>query len=139
MIAEIIAKWDKNKSKLEEYFKTTEIKNYGRSYEKLLVKVIEIILNDEEAEDDYDKFDIPNMTVISHGDYQGTELFIIPKNTYQPSIRDYIMTHNSYGSCSGCDTLQSITQYDDGLPTNEQVSEFMTLSLHLIQRMKYLS
>lgn len=138
MIAEIIAKWDKNKSKLEEYFKTTEIKNYD-SYESLVVKVIEIILNDEEADDNYEKFNIPNMTIIDHGDYQGTKLFIIPKSTYQPSVEDYIMTHNEYGSCSGCDTLQSITQYNNGIPTDKQVSEFMTLSLHLIQRMKYLS
>lgn len=45
---------------------------------------------------------------------------------------------NYYGSCSGCDTLLSISQYDWGLPTDEKVEEYMTLCLHLVQRMKSL-
>lgn len=40
-------------------------------------------------------FDLSKMTVIDDGDYQGTQIFIIPKDTYQPSVIDYIMT-NTY-------------------------------------------
>jgi hypothetical protein len=58
------------------------------------------------------------MTVIDDGDYQGTQIFIIPTDTYQPSVKDYVMTDTYYGSCSGCDTLQAISGYDYALPTD---------------------
>ena len=46
-------------------------------------------------------------------------------------------THNYYGSCSGCDTLQCIQDYDlSKIPDEDQVKEYMQLSLHLLQHMK---
>lgn len=83
-------------------------------------------------------FDLSKMTVIDDGDYQGTQIFIIPKDTYQPSVSDYIMTNTYYGSCSACDTLQGICSYVDDLPTDEQVKAYMTLALHLVQKLKWL-
>jgi hypothetical protein len=54
-------------------------------------------------------------------------------------VTDYVMTHNFYGSCSGCDTLQSINSYSEDLPNQSQLDGYMTLCLHLVQRMKRLS
>jgi hypothetical protein len=136
MIKEIINKWDLHKSKLENYFATTNQSEYS-TYENIVKKTIEIIINTNDF--DYDNYAVDKMTVINHGDYQGTQLFIIPKDTYLLSIEDYLFVHNYYGSCSGCDALQSIQQYDDGLPTEEQIKDYMLLSLHLIQEMRYLT
>lgn len=78
------------------------------------------------------------MTVIDNGDYQGTQIFIIPSNTYQPSVEDYVYTNTYYGSCSGCDTLQAISNYEEGFPDEEQIKDYMELSLHLLQKCKWL-
>lgn len=133
MEKEIITLWEENKSKLEGYFKNTPQSGYS-SYTVIVEKIIELILN---KGDEFEQYST-KIDVIDHGDYQGTNLFIIHKDTYQPGISDYLITHNSYGSCSGCDTLQSIHEYGDGLPNESQIKDYMTLSLHLVQRMKYL-
>lgn len=133
MEKEIITLWEENKSKLEDYFKNTPQSGYS-SYTAIVEKIIELILN---KGDEFEQYST-KIDVIDHGDYQGTNLFIIHKDTYQPGISDYLITHNSYGSCSGCDTLQSIHEYGDGLPNESQIKDYMTLSLHLVQRMKYL-
>lgn len=135
MIQELINQWEENKHKLEEYFKTTNQSEYSGSYKNILIKIFEICIPN--ADDNY-KFDVKKMTVIDDGNYQGTQIFIIPKNTYQPNIEDYVVTNTYYGSCSGCDTLQGICKYEDGIPTDKQVKEYMTLALHLVQKMKWL-
>ena len=50
--------------------------------------------------------------------------------------KDYVYTNTYYGSCSGCDTLQAISGYDDGLPNEEQVKDYMQLALNLLQKCK---
>ena len=131
----IIKQWEENKHLLENYFSTTLQNNYN-SYKTIVEKIFEYCIK---KADDYSSFDVSKMTVIDDGDYQGTQIFIIPKDTYQPSVEDYIMTNTYYGSCSGCDTLQGICGYSDELPTEEQVGDYMTLALHLVQKMKFLS
>lgn len=143
MIKFCIDQWDKNKSKLEDDIKNN-FKTYGEyDYKKLVGKVVEIVFNDEESEYSGDEYDVENITEIDNGDYQGTLLYLIPVKTYQPSESQYLMTHVSYGSCSGCDTLQSIQSdmyfvdegdakaLDEG--KKEAVKEYMQLCLHLIQ------
>ena len=133
MIQEIIKKWEENKYKLEEYFSTTKQEEFA-SYETIIQKIFELVINSDE--DSYERFNINKMTVIDDGNYQGTQIFIIPKDTYQPNIDDYLITHTYYGSCSGCDVLESIRNYSSGLPTEQQVKEYMILALHLVQKMK---
>ena len=137
MIKEFVEQWDANKHKLEEYFKNTPMGEY-RDYEDIVVKIFELCITSTTKAYDNGGFDLNNMTVIDDGDYQGTQIYIIPIDTYQPGVRDYVMTHNYYGSCSGCDTLQSIHEYEDGLPSDEQVKEYMSLALHLVQKLKWL-
>jgi len=128
MNKDIIEQWEANKGKLEEYFKTTKQENYD-DYKDIFEKIVELILTNE-------KYDTKRITEIDDGDYQGMKIFIIPEDTYQPYIDNYLFTYVDYGSCSGCDTLQSIHEYENDLPTKEQVEEYMTLALHIIQRMK---
>jgi hypothetical protein len=137
MVQELVIQWEENKWKLEDYFKKTKQSEYSSSYKQIVTKVFELCLL---KADDYSEFDLSKMTVIDDGDYQGTQIFIIPKDTYQPSVGDYVMTNTYYGSCSGCDTLQRICsyEYEDDLPTDKQVKEYMTLALHLVQKLKWL-
>lgn len=136
MIKEFIEKWNKYNKELEKYFKNTEQKKYSE-YKDIIKSLFEIVINRDE-EFDCDKFDTENILVIDDGNYQGTQIFILHKDTYQPSIEEYVYTNTYYGSCSGCDTLLNISSYDDGLPTEEQVKDYMQLALHLLQRFKYM-
>ena len=71
---------------------------------------------------------------IDDGDYQGTLVFVIAGGGYQPD--DYWYVKVSYGSCSGCDTLQSISNYSHETPSEEQIADYMTLALHIVQGLK---
>jgi hypothetical protein len=126
MIKEIITQWDANKGKLEERFRSA----HPESYTAIVKAIFELVISD---------YNISNMTVINNGHYQGTQIFLIPEETYQPSVDDYLVTHTYYGSCSGCDTLEGIRSYDDEKPTETQVKDYMMLALHLVQRLKKLS
>ena len=82
-----------------------------------------------------------NIHVIDDGDYQGTLLYIIPEKGYQPS--EYWAVKVSYGSCSGCDTMESIrSDYepehweDDYKPSDQQIDLLWTEALHMMQGMK---
>jgi len=133
MLDYVVKQWDENKHLLEEYFKTTEQCEYG-SYKAILEQIFKLVVIEKDGyEMDYEK-----MTVIDDGHYQGTLIFITPSKSYQPSVEDYLITHVYYGSCSACDTLEAIHKYDDGLPSESQVRDYMMLALHLIQNMKEL-
>lgn len=133
MIKEFVEKWNKYKNDLEEFFRNTEQEKYS-SYEEIVRILFDKVINKDEEE----PFDTKNICVIDDGSYQGTQIFILHKDIYQPEIEDYVYTNTYYGSCSGCDTLLSISDYDDGLPDEEQIKEYMTLALHLLQKCKYM-
>ena len=137
MIQIFIDAWNERKNELEEYFKTTPMDKYD-SYEDLVKLVFEKVVNPE-MPIDYLTYDIDRMTVIDDGHYRGTLLFLIPRKTYQPSVDEYIYTSVYYGTCSACDTLQSITGYCyDGLPSEVQVADYMILCLHLLENCNWL-
>ena len=135
MDKDIIALWEQNKDKVKEYIHTNRQEEYSE-YKDLVRLLVGVVINANR--DDYSKYDSKNILVINDGDYQGTQLFLIHLDTYQPGASDYLITYIYYGSCSVCDTLQSISNYDYGLPNEEQVNDYMTLCLHLIQNMKYI-
>lgn len=136
MLTHVIKQWDENKHKLEEYFRTHKQEEYS-SYLSIVSKIFEYVII--YSEDKYSKYNHKDIVEIDNGDYQGTLFFIIHNSRYQPSLGDYLVTCVDYGSCSVCDTLQSIQEggYDE-LPTDNTVSQYMTLALHLVQRMKFL-
>lgn len=151
MIRFVVKQWDKNKDKLEEHFKESLFLYESCDYTRLVEAVIRFIYNDNPKAEDYPyrKFDARGITCIDNGDYQGTMLFMIPRDTYQPSAREYLLTHVSYGSCSGCDTLLNVQYtiekvvdkygYEDLTEKEKQeykdsaVKDLMSLSLHLVQ------
>jgi hypothetical protein len=140
MIKKFVNAWDENNGKLEEYIKTTNQYQYN-SYDKLVRILFDKVINPyikEQSEGYTDTFDIDRIHVIDDGDYQGTQLFIIPLDTYQPCSYDYVWTCHDYGSCSGCDLLMSISGYDDGIPSDKQVDDYMKLFLNLLQSCDYI-
>lgn len=66
---------------------------------------------------------------IDDGDYQGMLLFVIPADEWQPY--DYWYVRVFYGSCSACDTLQSILYDSDD--RDQQINDLLTLALHIFQ------
>ena len=136
MIKEFIGKWDKYKKDLEDYFRHTEQKEYDE-YEKIVKILFQKIIN-RDLEYDSERFDVEDLLKIDDGDWQGTQIFILHKDCYQPEVESYVYTSTYYGSCSGCDTLQAISCYDSGLPDEEQIKDYMTLALHLLQKCHYM-
>lgn len=102
-------------------------------YSYLVKKVVKIILKDN---NDQGVYDYKNITIIDHGDYQGTILFLIHKDTYQPYDHDYLITSVCYGSCSACDTLLGIQDYETGLPTETQLNDYMKLCLDICENIR---
>ena len=149
MIKEFSEAWNQNKGSLENYFRNTEQLRYD-NYLSILKKIIELVINPYLIDcynfKLYDELNVEKITEIDNGDYQGTKLYIIPLDTYQPSIDNYLLTYVEYGSCSACDTLQKIqmetfysNEYEYGAkPNKQQVEDYMKLALNLIQRLKFL-
>lgn len=135
MIKYCYEKWDKNKGILESKLRemsSEKLNDIG--YNSLLKLTVDSILNDS----DYGpKWNTDKITTIDDGDYQGTFLFLIPEETYQPSAHEYLMTYIYYGSCSGCDTLQHIQSlwYNDESVPEEAIKEFMMLCKDFIMNM----
>lgn len=114
----------------EQAVKAKLAEKHPGSYEDIVKLVIEAI----NPEQEYDAPDFDRIHQIDDGDYQGTLVFVIAAVGYQPS--DYWCVFIGYGSCSGCDTLQSINDYSDALPTAGQINDYWTLALHVAQRLK---
>lgn len=140
MITFCVNQWDKNKDRLKSDIENN-IKWYSQAeYADLVRKVVDFVFNDE---DEYStKYDSKNITEIDNGDYQGTLMYVIPEDSYQPSEDEYLMTYVGYGSCSGCDTLQSIQKWsyyeeDNEEERKEEVEQFtkdvLDLCLHIVQ------
>lgn len=126
----IIARFDANRDNILSVFKSKPPGSY--------LDVVKTLVEAITTEDDHGEcnLDPDRITVIDHGDYQGSQMFIIAAKGYQPS--DYWATECSYGSCSGCDTLESIRGYGDAQVTDEQANDYLTLTLHLAQKMERL-
>lgn len=131
MIKEFIELWNTHKADLQEVIAKTPMESL--SYKDLVKLTIDNIINKGSIE-----LKTERLTEIDDGDYQGSQLYIVPVDTYRPSADDYYFTENYYGSCSGCDTLKAITNYEYGLPNEEQVKELVGLCLNLIQQFKKL-
>jgi len=119
-------RWNKNQQTLRDQLEKDTSLNFC-DYKYLVELVTRYILGHG--------WDAENITVVDDGDYQGTQLFLIPEDTYQPFEYQYLMTYVGYGSCSGCDTLQAIQDYGEKPLTPEQVTDFMSLCKDLVTNM----
>lgn len=128
MIQEFIDRFLAKKPELEAVL----AEKHPSDYKELVTNVVKLIAD----EDDYGDFNLDHERVhqIDDGDYQGTLLFVIAAKGYQPST--YWYTKVSYGSCSGCDTLQAISNYSSEKPDAKQIKDYMTLALHIVEAMK---
>lgn len=102
---------DANKADVMEWLKTFD-EYEGPEYVQLVTKIIELDGN----------WDKDRITEINHGDYQGTLIYAVAEQGYQPS--NYIYCSVYYGSCSGCDALQSAYAYGRG-PNYEEIYKIM--------------
>ena len=129
MIQRFIDKFELNKDKLKEKYSQT----HPPTYKNIVKDIVEIlgVKNDGCYED---LPDAKRITEIDEGDYQGTLVYVIGAQGYQPSTYWYTMV--SYGSCSGCDTLQGISGYSDKAPTEQQTADYLTLALHIVQNIR---
>ena len=135
MLKYCVEKWDKNKELLRSELATRTDLN-SCDYKTLVELVVDYILNPGEYGYS-DRFDSSKITVVDDGDYQGCQLFVIPIDTYQPMPNEYIIGFQNYGSCSGCDTLQSIQNWSGGRLNKEQINDFMELCKDIVCSFKH--
>lgn len=146
MIQEFVKAWDENNQELLKLFEDET----PTSYQDIVEKLIEIVLNPY-IENDKNNIcfplnqglDISKMTVIDDGEYQGTTIYIIPCDVFQPDLDEYYITNNYYGSCLGCDIFETIrSNYNlwdkESEDTIGAAKAFHTLALHLLQSFKCL-
>lgn len=126
MIAEFVSKFDEARPALLKRFK----KAHPGSYADIVKAVVEV-LHDP---DGYEMPDPKRIHQIDDGEYQGTLLFVIAADGYQPS--KYWAVKIGYGSCSGCDTYENIRTYGNDPPTDEQAKQYLTLALHVVQGLR---
>lgn len=108
-----LARRDELKAKIAE--------NPPSRYIDLVKLVIATISDDSEEAYFNDTPDPDRIHEVDDGHYQGTLVYVIAQAGYQPSKYWYVLV--SYGSCSGCDALQSIRGYSDEPVSDEQVVE----------------
>ena len=126
MIADFVSHFMEGRGVLEEKFQEARPEGYLE-----IVRAVVKVLADSKHLGSPD----PNrITEIDWGDYRGTLLYIIAANTYQPST--FWATTVAYGSCAGCDILEDIRGYTAELPSQGQVEDYMTLALHIVQRLQ---
>lgn len=140
MNKKFIEAWHENKDKMQRYLLLNG-KGECITYEEIVKIIIDEIINPylDSAFNirDYfnqEQYDSNSITVVDDGDYQGTLIFIIPRNSYQPEVEDYIYTSICYGSCGCCDALQDALLQDE----ETRIKDIMTIALHLIEGMDYL-
>ena len=103
---------------------------HPEKYADIVRAVVEAIGDDE----DYSSPDPNRIHEIDDGDYQGILVYVIGARGYQPS--KYWAVLVDYGTCSQCDTLEGIRDSCKTPPTPEQVGDYMTLALHIVQALK---
>jgi hypothetical protein len=132
MIDEFVKAWDARKGEIEAKFRENEPSQY-----KDIVHAVISILDKTST---YGAPNANNIHEINDGDYQGTLLYLIPEDTYQP--HEYWYVRVWYGSCSGCDTLEAIQESKpwskdrEDTKKDERIKDYMTLALHIIQGLK---
>lgn len=133
MLKILSEKWAKNEDKLRTAI--SEIKNVDDlTYLDLVRLTFSTIYNDDSIEYTHQELNCKRITEIDDGDYQGTLIFMIPFKTYQPDEGEYLMTYVGYGSCSGCDALQSIMSSRRGIahPDEQQITDLLHLCRDIV-------
>ena len=131
MIQAFVDAFFKGEDKLKSIFSA-----HPEEYKDIVKAVITVISENLDVGEYAPRPDPKRIHEINDGGYQGYLLYLIAADVYQPS--DYWFVRVGYGSCSGCDALQAIRKYSAAPPTEQQVKDYMTLALHIVQGMKQL-
>lgn len=126
MITKFVDIFMQHQEELKDFFV-----KHPDNYKDIVKAVISLI---SMYDDSYESPDPELIHEIDDGDYQGTLLYVIASKGYQPDT--YWAVKVGYGSCSGCDTLEAIRDYSDDAPYEQQVKDYLTLCLHIIQGLK---
>lgn len=115
MIKICLEAWDKYNRELEAWYRSLSVEDLNSlTYKSITTKVFGMVSRYmDESCNWYENLDLDNIVEINQGDYQGTLLYLIPFDTYQPNEGEYLMTYVGYGSCSCCDTLQGLELWGD--------------------------
>lgn len=107
-----------------------------RNYREIVEAVVRLL---SETSHNGALLDPERITEIDHGSHQGTLLYVVAETGYPPGTYWAVAVH--YGSCSGCDTLESIRDYsrDDFPPTDQQLDQYLILALHIVQGLRQIS
>lgn len=119
-------RWAKNEGKLKAAIEFLDI-NILDYKDLVRLTFREIFNNDENGRD---VLNLERITEIDDGSYQGTLIYLIPFDCYEPDESDYLMTYVGYGSCSGCDALQSIQ--GSWISRERQEKDILTLCKDII-------
>lgn len=123
MIKEFVEAWERNKHELEAKFQ----QKHPEDYDEILRGVLELFR--ELAIRPHPR----KFHRVADGDYNGTLVFVIP----QEEGDDFWYVKIAYGTSWCCDTLEYIKKENQSDPPNEdQVKMYMTLALHIVQRLK---
>jgi hypothetical protein len=123
MIKQLVERWETNREALVAW----AVKSRPGPLETV-TRIIEATTGEQYVDDwcpDPDR-----ITVIDHGEYQGTQLFVVGAKGYQPSR--YWAVYYSYGSCSVCDAYQDAQE----LPDDKRRVAYERLMLTIVQEMK---
>ena len=135
MIKFCLKQWENNKDELRAVFESVDSYTFERyRYEDLVRLIVDNIFNPG-LDNDWDRWDSEHITIIDDGNYQGTLLFVIPRNIYQPQEYDYLMSYIGYGSCCVCDPLQAIqmdTPCDKTPLDDSQIEDVMKLCKDIV-------
>ena len=101
--------------------------NPPRSYDDLVKRLVGYLADVDTVSG---QLDPKRIHVIDDGEYQGTRLFIVGAQGYQP--RTYWSIFVNYGSCSVCDTFQAARELDDEFA---RIDDYWSLMLHMVQQL----
>lgn len=129
MIQSFVDRFMERKESLREMLS----KEHPADYKELVKTVLEILYDKDDRENSPN---IESLVKVSAGGHSGELLFTF-SNCQAYDIKFYYLIID-YGSCGGCDTLEAIKNYSSEPPTKEQLDDYMTLALHIVQRIKEL-
>lgn len=135
MLKFCVYQWDLNKDLLLAHIERDKRLN-SCNYDYLVRLVVRYILNGEYRHPELKYWGwSEEVHEIDDCCYQGVKLFVIPRDCVTDK-GDYLIASVNYGSCSVCDTLNSIQcelgGVDDDIPTESQVKDYMELCKDIV-------
>lgn len=122
MIKEFADRFISKKDEIRKQFKEKKPESYD--------DIIQCVLESIKEEGCYNQ--PTNFKRIDYGDYQGDYFYVVADDKDSPM--NFWTVIISYGSCSGCDTLEKIKY--DSLTEEEEINDYIKLALHVVQKIK---